>query len=269
MVCPVCGTDHLWLGYNTEKDFFHCYNHGHATKYELFRAWFPHRDIRELFDLLDVVFDEAEVEKEEEKGTFDPPRPVLPLLGFKRHCAYIRGRGLDPERMSSLWGWGAIPADGERPYQDRLYFPVFNKDGLPVSWQTRTILQNEPNRYLTAPKRREAEPIKTLLYGEHLANPFKTLIVCEGVFDAAAIGPNAVATLGKSLTQAQRVRIARYPRVIICFDSEPETQEQAKELAQHLSGLCGQCRNIELDAPDPATAPKSEIDCLLREAELV
>lgn len=270
MVCPICGTDHLWLGYNTDKDFFHCYNHGHATKYELFRAWFPKQNVKDLLDQLDVAWDDDEIQKTAEQGTYDPPHPVRSLLDFKRHVAYVRGRGLDPEEMAKAWGWGAIPADGERPYQDRLFFPVFNRDGVPVSWQTRTILKNEPNRYLTAPKKREAEPIKTLLYGEHLVNPLKTVIVCEGVFDAVAIGPNAVATFGKSLTKQQILKIKKYPKCIICFDSEKDTQEQAKELADQISLLReGPCYSVSLDAPDPATAPKHEIESLLRHAELV
>ena len=268
MVCPICGTDHLWLGYNAEKDFFNCFNHGHVTKYELFRTWFPHQNLRELFDQIDVVFDGV-VEIQRPVGVYEPPKPVMNLLDFKRHCQYVRGRGLDPEEMSRVWGWGAIPINGEYFYRDRLFFPVFNRDGVAVSWQTRTILKNEPNRYLTAPKKREVVPIKTLLYGEHLVNPFKTVIVCEGVFDAVAIGPNAVATLGKSLTREQKMKIAKYPRRIICFDSEDDTQQQARDLAGWLSLYSGVTDTVCLDAPDPATAPRKEIDSLLRYAELV
>lgn len=89
------------------------------------------------------------------------------------------------------------------------------------------------------------------------------------MFDAVAIGPNAVATLGKSLTRDQIVKISKYPRRIICFDSEDEAQEQAKELAGYLSLYSGVTDTVCLDAPDPATAPRKEINSLLRYAELV
>ena len=269
MVCPLCGTDHLWLGYNVEKDYFNCFNHGHTNKYDLFRAWFPDRNPREFFDLLDAKFDSDPVPTKTHAGSYLPPQPICRLTEFKRHCAYIRGRGLDPDEMEKRWGWGALPADAEPRYRDRIFIPVHNRDGVPVSWQTRTILQNEPNRYLAAPKQREAETIKHLLYGEHLVNPFKAIIVCEGVFDAVAIGQNAVATFGKSLTPKQKMKVARYPRCIFVMDSEEDTQEQAQELA-HYTALFGSIvESVRLDAPDPATAPKKEIDALLRYAELI
>lgn len=268
MVCPVCGTDHLWLGYDTEKDYFNCFNHGHATAYELFREWFPDRNPREFLDLLDKAPHE-EVEELIKTGSYKPPVPVCPLLDFKRHCAYVKGRGLDPEEMAHRWEWGAIPINGEQQYRDRLFFPVHNRDGVPVSWQTRTILQNQTIRYLTAPKDREAESIKSLLYGEHLVDPYKTVIICEGVFDAVSVGVNAVATFGKKLTQAQRLRIAWYPKRIICFDDEKDTKEQARELAALLEPMGGKTDCVFLDAHDPATAPRHEIDALLRHAGLV
>lgn len=267
MVCPICGTDHLWLGYNVAHDYFNCYNHGHVTKYDLFRAWFPHIRTRELLEQLDTPVSGV-YKYEEPTGVYSPPAPVRNLLDFKRHCAYVRSRGLNPEEMAKVWGWGAVPADGEFFYRDRLFFPVCNRDGYPSSWQTRTILQNEVHRYLTAPKDREEDPIKTLLYGEHLVNPFKTVIVCEGVFDAAAIGKNAVATFGKKLTANQVLKLSWYPKRIICFDGEEEAQNDAKELATRLSKFKGITHRVELDfGSDPASVPKHEIELLHRFAE--
>lgn len=268
MACPICGSNRLWLGYNIDKDFFNCYNHGHATKYELFRAWFPDRNPKDLLELLDVCIRE-DMPVVEHTGTYLPPVPSHNLLEFKRHLAYVQSRGFDPEELSKLWGVEAIPISGEFRYRDRLLFPVFNRSGIPVSWQTRTILQEEPLRYLAAPKDREAEPLKTLLYGEHLVNPYKTLIICEGVFDAIAVGPNAVAALGKKLTTEQRMRILRYPNRIFCFDSEPDTQLQVRELASSFQAFPGVTTNVCLDAPDPATASRGEITKLREYAELV
>lgn len=78
-----------------------------------------------------------------------------------------------------------------------------------------------------------------------------------------------VATLGKKVTEKQVGLISRYQRRIICFDAEPDTQEQARELAENLDIYPGITQNVCLDAPDPGSASKKEIESLLRYAELI
>lgn len=270
MRCPVCGGDKLWLGYHMNKRYFHCYNHGSGKKWELFRAWFPSEDIRALLSQIDSGIVAPLPAETEKKGRYLPPRnPVSLDNAPKYYCDYIRSRGLDPQVLSDKWGVMAIDWEGEFRYRGRLLFPVRNADGVPASWLTRTICSDITPRYLTAPPEREAEPIKSLLYGEQFISPFETIIVCEGVFDALRIGRNAVATFGKSLTKAQMRRVAQYQRRIICFDSEPDTQCQAVALAKNLSVFPGLTDNVCLDAPDPATASQDEINALLRAAELL
>ena len=266
MVCPICGTDHLWLGYNIENDYFHCFNHGSCSKWELFKAWFHGQDVKALLAGLEKPIS-VDSWAPVVSGRYLPPKPLMPLRLYKRHVAYLRGRGLDPEEMSRKWGMMAIPVDGEPTYCDRIFIPVCDVGGRPVSWQARTI-RNNSMRYLAAPKERESVPIKELLYGEHLVNRYDTVIVTEGVFDAVKIGKNAVATFGKKLTPTQIGRIAQFPRRVICFDSEDITQQQARELAFQLSMFPGVTDNVCLDSPDPGSATASDIASLLRFAQL-
>lgn len=270
--CPICGTKHLWLGYCVKGDFFNCYNHGHASKWELFKAWFPNENIAEIFSQLDepTIISHNKPEIEREKGHYLPPSPLHPLFQSKKHVDYIRERNLDPFVLAKKWGVWALDEDADEfQYRNRVFVPVCDVDSNPVSWLTRTIEPDNSYRYLTAPPKREAEPIKDNLFGQQFVTPFDTVIVVEGVFDAFAIGRNVVATLGKKVTPKQIELLSRYQRRIICFDGEEDTQQQAKELAAELDIHEGVTNNVCLDAPDPATASKKEIESLLRYAEVI
>ena len=268
MRCPLCGGDKLWLGYHLRDDYFNCYNHGFASKWSLFRAWFPKENAEELLRLIDdaPLLPQKEAVK---SGEYRPPMPQKPLGTLRFHRNYVRSRGLNPDELSEKWRVTALDWNAEWAYRNRLFFPVCDRAGKPVSWLTRTIAPDETYRYLTAPKDREAVPIKSLLYGEQFVSPFETVIVCEGVFDALRIGRNAVATLGKKITPAQFDKIARFQRRILCFDAENDTQEQAKALANRLQAFPGLTDNVCLDAPDPAEASQKEIETLLKFAELL
>ena len=263
MVCPLCGTDHLWLGYNVEKHYFNCFNHGYSPVSVLLRAWFPRENIRLLLDSLDSPIP-TKKKKAEYGGIYDPPKPLYSIMRVKRHREYIESRGLDPKEVNDKWGVRAIALDGEWRYQSRLFFPVCDERGFAVSWLTRTIDPNDEYRYLTAPKDREFAPIKDFLFGEQFCKYSEPIIVCEGVFDAMRIGRNAVATMGKKITDAQIARIAKYRERAILLDNEKDTQEQATKIAiEQLSAYPGITHKINLDAPDPATASDKEVAELL------
>lgn len=267
MECPLCGSGRLWLGYNLGRDYFYCYSHGYASKWSLFRAWFPNERYAPLLKSIDqtIYLEESPVIS----GDYLPPTPTMPLEKCAYHSDYLRSRGLNPGELSKKWGVAALDYRAEWRYRNRIFFPVTNERGRGVSWLTRTIDPNCTCRYLTAPKDRESVQIKSLLYGEQFLNHFEPVIVCEGVFDALRIGRNAVATLGKKITPPQFDRIAKYQRRIICFDSEPETQEQARALAVRLQAFPGLTDNVCLDAPDPGSASQKEIESLLKFAEII
>lgn len=263
MVCPICGTDHLWLGYNVEKHYFNCFNHGYSPVSALLRAWFPMENTRLLMDALDVNLPPTR-RKAESSGKYDPPSPMYSIMEVERHREYIRGRGLDPQIVNDKWGVRAITVNGEWRYRSRLFFPVCDEQGRAVSWLTRTIEPDEEYRYINAPKDREFAPIKDYLFGEQFVKYSDPIIVCEGVFDAIRIGKNAVATMGKKITDAQIARIAKYRERAILLDNERDTQEQARRIVlDQLSAYPGITHRISLDAPDPATASDKEVGELL------
>lgn len=272
-VCPICGGKHLWLGYNKQRKYFNCFNHGYSPLWKLLRAWFPGENLWEIYAQLDNVsgYSYALEKPEEEKVQFEfsPPTNLHPLCSSKEHIDYIRSRNLDPETLSAQWGVWALCDDTEYKYRNRIFVSVCDEDGTPVSWLTRSIYPEDPRRYLTAPKDRELSPIKRHLFGQHLVSKYDAVIVVEGIFDAFNVGRNVVATLGKKITRRQYTLISQYQRRIICFDNEKDTQEQAEKLVDDLSSAPGITDIFKIDAPDPGSAPKKEIERLLKFAELI
>ena len=76
------------------------------------------------------------------------------------------------------------------------------------------------------------------------------------------IGYGAVAILGLGYSQSQFHRMTRYPRRIVCFDSDPPGQRRAKRLCRELDAYPGETMNVCLDFPDPGSASVKEIRML-------
>ncbi len=179
---------------------------------------------------------------------------MLPKTGplLKAHRAYLRGRGFDPEQIEAVWGIGGIGVASRLAW--RLFIPV-HLGGEVVSWTTRAI-GDDPVRYVSARPEEEALPIHSLLYGEDYLR--YAVVVCEGPTDAWRIGPGAVALMGVKYTQAQVVRIARYPRRIICFD--PDAQERSRALASELAPFPGETLVVVPGAKDIAESSPDDIE---------
>jgi hypothetical protein len=256
MHCPFCGVDKWHLGYNESQHYFNCYSCGWHSVYAVLHALFPRDNIKQMLSEIGVVrFVEAE-------DTDTVKRLVLPSnVGelLLAHREYLVGRGLDPDELEAVYGVGGIGIDPVNSYlQWRIFIPIHDARGQVVSWTTRAIGSNKP-AYFSADKSSELESLKMLLYGEHLVTHFDTVFIVEGVFDAWRLGRNALATFGKTLTVSQKNKISKYAKRIICFDNEPDTQNQAKHLCNELRLFPGKTINVCLDAPDPAEASDIEI----------
>ncbi|MDR2170546.1 MAG: hypothetical protein LBP59_10425 [Planctomycetaceae bacterium] len=251
--CPFCGTGKWHLGYNESLNYFNCYACGWHSAYDVLRELFPCDDIRLLLSQLGVI-------RLQRAAAIDKRLVIPEGVGglLPAHCDYLTSRSIDIEFVLR-YGVGGIGHDPVRPYmQWRLFIPVYDVRGNIVTWTTRAVGKSIP-AYLSASKEQELVSIKSMLYGEHLVTYYDVVFIVEGVFDAWRIGSQALATFGKSVTVEQKRKIARYAKRIICFDNEPDTQEQAKKLCKELSLFPGTTVNVCLDAPDPADATDNEI----------
>lgn len=191
---------------------------------------------------------------ERPRGQLKLPKGIGPLQ--EPHRRYLKKRGFDPDAIARLWEVQAIGLAAK--LQWRLFIPVFDSTGNVVSWTTRAI-GNHRLRYISASPDEEAVPLKSLLYGAHLAR--HGIIVVEGPLDAWAIGPGAVATCGIGFSQAQLTAIASYPLRVVCLDSTLGAQKRADNLCVQLSAFPGITERVELESgEDAADADRSEIE---------
>lgn len=200
-------------------------------------------------------------EKPRETGSYSPPEGLKPLASLPLHKKYLEGRGFDLDYLDKVWG----VSEGLTLHQRlawRVFIPIADPSGRAVSWTTRAVSDAAERRYLTAEPEQEALPSKSLLYGEpHLRH---VAVVVEGPTDAWRVGPGAVATLGTSFTQAQLLRLSKYPLRVVAYDREEAAQAAAEKLCEALAPFAGRTVRVELSAGDPGSATEKEISRLRR-----
>ncbi len=250
--CPWCspGWQHWRLGYSLITGRMNCWACGGQnlmkTLIEVTKQ--PYHVLKDLVEdiHLDWVADLPQ------RGTLKLPYNVMsPLLNIHRN--YLSSRGFDPDEIEKIWGLQSIGWNGGS-LSWRIFIPI-KWHAETVSWTTRSILDH--HRYRSASVSQEKYNHKDLLYGEDFCR--HTIIVCEGPTDVWKIGPGAVATMGTSFTQAQVLKMSKYPTRVICFDNEKAAQRRARQLVNCLAPFDGTTFNVTLDSKDPGSARASEL----------
>jgi DNA primase len=190
----------------------------------------------------------------ESTGKYLPPAGRGPLL--PQHRKYLEKRGFDPDELVNLWSIEGIGMAADFGW--RIFIPIFDFYGRPISWTTRSIAPNAELRYRSAKPEQELFSMKSVLFGAHLAS--HVAIISEGPMDAFAWGPGGLATLGVGYSQAQLAAMTQYPVRAVCFDNEPAAQKRADKLCEELAAFPGSTQNIVLETgDDPAEAEREEI----------
>lgn len=242
--CPFCrgGLDpnKPYAGYNLARGSVNCWRCGPhpvgTTLMQLTRLKWS--DVKSLLDDLDRPRFKDEIKP---AGRLVLPHGLCELQ--KPHRRYLERRGYDPDEIAERYGVKGIALASRLSW--RLFIPIHFKGEI-VSWTTRSIDPNETLRYISASMDEEAIPHKHLLYGEDLAT--NAISIHEGSIDTWRVGHGAVATLGTGYSSNQILRMIRYPRRIVCFDSEKAAQRRANKLCDLLEGYDGETYNIVLDA---------------------
>jgi len=194
--------------------------------------------------------------KEKVCGTYTVPHNLMGLTAD--HHKYLRDRGFYPDTITRLWRVGALGYASHEP-KWRLFIPI-HRNGMPVSWTSRTIKEGVEPRYFSATDEQSAVSIKDCLYGIDYVR--HSCIITEGPLDTWAIGPGAVALMGLRCSPAQMERLSKIPVRMICLDNEPAAQVRARKLQNDLSIYPGLTINIVLASKDAASAKPSEIQKL-------
>lgn len=259
--CPFCGKDtqRFHLGWNLALNYTNCWKCGGHHPDQVFKEL--GLSTRKAADLARTLDTTEAPKRERTQISYAPPGGLGPLLG--PHKRYLRGRGFDWREMQKIWQIQGIGLHTR--YSWRVFIPIILRD-VAVSWTSRSISSKAKQRYLSASAEEEAINHKHLLYGEDYC--YHSIVVVEGPTDAWRIGPGAGALFGTAFTSAQVNRIVQHPCRYICFDSSPEAQARADELASELSAFPGITENIQLDAEDPGSASEKEIRLLRKAARL-
>jgi hypothetical protein len=173
------------------------------------------------------------------------------------HIKYLRSRGFHIGELVNLWGLQGIGLASRLAW--RILIPIHYR-GEVVSWTTRAII-DVPAKYINARPEEEKLSAKSLIYGEDYCR--HAIIVVEGPTSVWRIGPGAGATLGTSFSDAQVLKISRYPSRAVVFDNEPLAQARAKKLCDALAPFPGKTARVEITSgKDPAEASEDEITLL-------
>lgn len=256
--CPYCGKDsnvyHCGVPLNG-KPIANCWKCGsHSVVNTL--SEYTGKGKSYISDLLKDILYAVPTNDEIIKGRLILPQGLGNLS--KAHKKYLEDRGfVDPDFIIKLWRLQGIGIASKLPW--RIFIPVILYNKI-VSWTTRTISTIVEPRYINASPEQEAMRLKSLLFGEDLAR--NSIVITEGPFDAINVGPGAVATFGTSFTRSQVKRLLKYPLRFVIFDSSPIAQERAKELTNILSCFPGRTSRIEIDAKDPGSATKKEVELI-------
>lgn len=122
-------------------------------------------------------------------------------------CEYLTAhRGLDPAVLGSRYGMAVV--DWCRDHEaivGSLIIPIYHR-GVMVGWQARRVdltardAARKSPKYFTMPKMQKSR----ILFGFDRAVRYRTVTVCEGVFDVVGgADGQGVATLGSSISTAQ------------------------------------------------------------------
>lgn len=255
--CPFCHGSSFHLGIANNFSRANCYKCGrkdpiHAlhiltrTPYEQLkthRVFAPREEIKKTY------------------GKYTPPPGLVPLSPKDRK--YLLGRGLDADRLETDYGLQSVGPFSGLP--KGIFIPITH-EGKPVSWQIRFREAEDGQRYKTAKDSEKSISEKDILFGaEHCLH---TIIVVEGFFDKANIGTGAACVFGLAYSLRQVQLISRFPRRIICFDKSNAAQRVAAKLAGDLAAFPGETLQVCLDADDPGSASRSEVEELRKFAGL-
>ena len=278
--CPFCikevgKVDKQFKLYITpDKGIYHCFRCGAAGGiYKLF-------DELSKTKLQNIVIQEDVTELKE--STSEPGVLVRPseLDATNPIIGYLRSRGYDPCVLEDVWGIRACTRGclfgGVYDTTDTVIFPVWMDNRL-VGWQSRLIYEPDkikpedyawkgfqkdedgeykiPPKYFTSPGLNKGR----ILFNYDQARQFKLVVVCEGTFDAISVGPMAVATFGKGVTEQQTKLLQAYWDCVVILldpgDADSDTFKLYKSLSSAVKAVPINLKGYK----DAGEAPQAEI----------
>lgn len=186
---------------------------------------------------LDRPAGEDVVQQERTAARIERPEHYLPLgeePGATAHVTEQARRYLVARRVAPrLWAEARIGACAQGRYAGRVVVPILSGDTW-LGWVGRAWSRKVPKPYIypSGPWRGRA-----LFNHAALHTSGEVLYVVEGVFDALALWPNAVAVLGKpSHEQVEALLLSRRP-VVVVLDGDAWVEGWSLAMRLRLMGV--------------------------------
>lgn len=248
VVCPVCGKRKLSV--NPQNGLYKCW---HGCMSGTVSSLLGRR-----IEIDQDVY--AQVQAKKNKVVVpDMPGEIVQLWELDpEHQAvqYLKNRGFDPVHLGKTYGL-AYCREG-KPYirglfntTNTLVIPVY-VEGKLIGWQSRLLynpdkLDDEtcealgflyedgkwkrPPKYFTMPGMDKGK----MLFNYDWARQSSVVVVCEGIFDAMAVGRCAVAAFGKGVTDVQANMLRSYWDLVILLLDPGDADDDTMKLAAKLS----------------------------------
>ena len=273
--CPFCGKKQKCY-VTPSQGIYHCFRCGDAGSIEKLIG----HSLPKTFNSVG----EERVPVKRPQGINDPGELVeLTQLGDDHPgTMYLRQRGFSPKELNDKFGVryctrGKIFANVFNT-SETIVFPLWMFGKL-VGWQARLLYTPDgmddaqcaamgfakdpdgdwikPPKYWTAPGMRKG----TVLLNFDNARQSNVVVVCEGPFDAAAVGRCAVATLGKAVTEEQAQLLASYWDLVVILLDPGDADRDMQNLEMRLNSGCSvQTLRIDLKGyKDAGETPRLEI----------
>jgi hypothetical protein len=268
--CPVCGKRKLSV--NTNTGLYQCWRgcvSGHVDKLL--------GNIRAM-KLTTFAPKPVSVARD-----VDSPGELIPLTTLDddhQASVYLQQRGFNVRILEDHYGFrycrqGKKYANGLFDTTNTIIIPVY-KGGTLIGWQSRLLYNPDglddraceglgfikdedgdwvkPPKYFTMPGLDKGK----ILWNYDWARQSNIVVVCEGVFDAVAVGRCAVACFGKGLTDNQVNMLKEYWDLVVLLLDPGDADKQMALLDQ--SSLMNNALPVHLEGyKDAGEAPQAEI----------
>ena len=263
--CPYCNHHKKKLVINIITQKWHCWVCGikGIGAERIFRKVGALGKIQELNTLTGVrhTTDKAKVSEH-----VSLPMDFIPLVSgnknspeFRNAAKYLRSRGIT--KIDVLRYNIGYCESGE--YSGMVIIPSYDEKGMLNYFVGRSY-------YDTDFKHKNPKTSKDVIGFELLVNWNEDINICEGVFDAIAIGENSIPIFGKFMPKSLKIKIKEnnVKRVNIVLDNDAKSE--AVKLCEYLQSENIDVRIIEMnDDEDPSTLGHEKINDLISKSETV
>jgi len=263
--CPYCNHHKKKLVINIITQKWHCWVCGvkGVGAERIFRQVGSHGRVKELHMLTGV---KRKVDREKEVEHVSLPLEFKPIVDgdknnpeFRNAARYLKSRGIT---KTDVLRYNIGYCDSGQ-YKGMVVIPSYDSFGILNYFVGRAYYESDF-------KHKNPKTSKDVIGFELLINWNEDINICEGVFDAIAVGENSIPIFGKFLPKSLRAKIRqnKVKRVNIVLDSDAKSE--SIKLCEYLQSENIDVRIIEMqDDEDPSTLGHKKITELISKSKPV